>query len=66
MEAIGNSSESESKVCPYDDSMGTFFTSVCAPGSKNQLLGSEDSDHFGDLCALCSDAYSDSSNSGCK
>jgi hypothetical protein len=49
VEAIRNSSEPESEVCPYDDSAGTFFASICAPGSKDLLYGSEDS-HFCDLC----------------
>jgi hypothetical protein len=66
VEAIRNSSESESEVCPYDDSVGTFFASVCAPGSKNRILGSENTDHLKNLCALCSEAYGGSSNSGCK
>ncbi|XP_021919269.1 transferrin-like isoform X3 [Zootermopsis nevadensis] len=57
VEAIRNSSDSESKVCPYDESMGTFFASVCAPGSKNQLHSSVDTD----LCALCKEASSGSS-----
>uniref|UniRef100_A0A1V1FVP3 Transferrin n=1 Tax=Reticulitermes speratus TaxID=60591 RepID=A0A1V1FVP3_9NEOP len=59
VEAIRNSSESESKVCPYDDSAGTFFASICAPGSKDLLRGSEDID----LCALCHEAYANSDNS---
>jgi len=53
VEAIRNSSEPESEVCPYDNSAGTFFASICAPGSKDLLYGSEDS-HF---CDLCHEAY---------
>jgi len=58
VEAIRNSSEPESKVCPYDDSAGTFFASICAPGSKDLLYGSED----GHLCDLCREAYANISN----
>ena len=53
VEAIRNLSEPESKVCPYDDSALTFFASVCAPGSKDLLYGSEGSH----LCDLCHEAY---------
>jgi hypothetical protein len=59
VEAIRNSSESESEVCPYDNSTGTFFASVCAPGSKDLLHGSEN----GHLCDLCHKAYANISNS---
>lgn len=62
MEAIRNSPESESKVCPYDSSAGTFFASVCAPGSKDLLHGSEGID----LCAVCHEAYANSDNNNCK
>lgn len=53
VEAIRNSPQSESEVCPYDNSTGTFFASICAPGSKDLLNGSEDSH----LCDLCNEAY---------
>ena len=62
MEAIRNLSESESEVCPYDNSTGSFFASICAPGSKNLLHGSEGNG----LCALCYEAYANSDNSDGK
>ncbi|XP_023702875.1 transferrin isoform X2 [Cryptotermes secundus] len=55
LEAIRNSSVPESEVCPYDDSMGTFFKSVCAPGYKNRITGPRDTGDFRDLCSLCSE-----------
>lgn len=63
LEAIRDSSVPESKVCPYDDSMGTFFKSVCAPGYKNLINGSRDTGHFKDLCSLCNEVHGRNDNS---
>jgi hypothetical protein len=66
LEAIRNSSVPESEVCPYDDSLGTFFKSVCAPGYKNRINGSQGTGHLKDMCSLCNEVHGKNDNSNCK
>ena len=48
--------------CPYDISLGDFFTKTCAPGASSRLQNNATVDSR--FCKLCNEAFTASKNNG--